>query len=211
MSATIKPARLAVFLDPTGPLRDAILARKALLESRLPNQAYTAHPPHCTLLYGDYGPPERAVAALRTALAGLPVLVQRSTGWLEFPDDTLAGGGHTIAYRLEATDRLLALQLRIAEALGPWHDRNVAAAHPLAGREPFATSLTRYGFPFVGSHWLPHCTIGSPRVAAGTPLLAELMAGSPEHAFEVANISVWLVQGEKHIRQAVIPFDQRYT
>lgn len=198
---------LAIFVEPEGSLRSALLARKALLEARMPAQAYTAHPPHCTLLFGDFGLPEPAVSALRVALADLTPFVLRSTSWRQFPGDTLAGGGHTIAFGLELTEELQRLQRRVAEAIGPWRDRKTAAAHPLARREPFASSLEHYGYPFVGAHWLPHCTIGSPRVAATDPLIAELMSGSPEHTFEVRSVSLWLVHGDQHTRYASVPLN----
>lgn len=198
----------AIFLEPTGPLRDALLGRKAHLERAMPGQAYCSHPPHCTLLFGDYGPPAAWFDALRAAVHGVPPFPVETEGWQLFPNDLLAGGGTTVAFRVRLGPQLGQLQRIVAETLAPHRPpaaRAAAAGHPLAAREPFATSLGRYGFPFVGEHWIPHFTIGSPRVGAETPLVRELSTGSPCHAFRLGEISVWRVAGEEHTRQAGLP------
>jgi len=195
----MKPRISAVFIEPQGTLRTALLEAKALLESRRPGEAYTLHPPHCTIIAGDYGDPAAWLPDLRARVARRPAFTLPVDGWIQFPDDELAGGGHTVAFRAGPTPALLQLQADVAEVLAPF-SRLAPASHPLIGREPFATSLRRFGFPFVGPHWIPHFTIGSPRVAASDPLLRALTAGPPCHSTPVADLSVWNVDDEVHER-----------
>jgi hypothetical protein len=195
----MNPSGTAVFIEPLGSLRSALLERKALLETRLPGQAYTRHPPHATLVFGRYGVPDQWLEALQARLATVAPFELATVDWQEFPNDALAAGGHTIAYRATLTPALLELQRVVADELTPFH--TIAhVPHPLANTEPFATSLRRYGSPFVGPHWIPHFTIGSPRVSANDPLVAALKSGNPQHSIDVAALSVWSVNGDHHER-----------
>jgi hypothetical protein len=83
--------------------------------------------------------------------------------------------------------------------------RSVAVVpHPLADREPFGTSWRRYGFPFVGSHWIPHFTVASLLTAPDDPAVAEVMSVGATHHFTVDSVSVWRVRGDEHERLAVL-------
>lgn len=195
----MKPARTAIFIEPQGTLLEALYDRKAWLEQAMPGQAYCSHPPHCTLLFGDYGAPAEWLEGLSERVAAVPALDLETDAWLQFPGDVQAGGGHTVAYRVRPTPALAGLQQTVADCLAPFIQPSLND-HPLAGKEPFARSLTKYGFPFVGTHWIPHFTIGSPIVAPEAPLLVRLMTVPVRHRFVVRILSVWLVTGDRHER-----------
>ena len=190
---------IAVFIEPHGSLLASLRERKAWLESRMPKQAYCNHPPHCTLLVGKYGSPRDWLGTLRRRLEDVPAFELETVAWQQFPQDDLAGGGHTIAYRVQLTPALAFLQEAVADSLGPFATQE-SNAHPLSGTEPFASSLRKFGFPFVGGHWIPHFTIGSPLVAPESALLTVLMAGPVQHHFVVRSVSVWRVDGDYHER-----------
>ena len=189
----------AFFIEPQGPLLDALRERKAWLEETMPGQAFCSHPPHCTLLFGNYGSPDVWLEALRRRISTLPPFELVTDGWQQFPCDALADGGHTVAYRVRPTPALGYLQQTVAESMALWRSGNVSE-HPLSNREPFASSLRKFGWPFVGPHWIPHFTIGSPLVAPEAPLLAHLMSGSARHRFVARRLSVWCVEGDQHER-----------
>lgn len=189
----------ALFIEPRGTLLDAILERKAWLERTMPGQLYCAHPPHCTVLFGNYQPPDQWLDALSRQIGSIPAFELETDAWQQFPRDALAGGGHTIAYRVRLTPLLAHLQQVVAGCLAPFVTTD-ADAHPLSHAEPFASSLREFGSPFVGAHWIPHFTIGSPMVAPDDPLLTSLMAGPVRHRFIIRDLSVWLVAGERHER-----------
>jgi hypothetical protein len=195
----MNPARTAVFIEPAGSLRAALVELKKTLELAMPGQAYTCHPPHSTLLFGDYGSPEKWIGKLRAAIKLVPPFSLSTDTWQEFPNDLQAAGGHTIAYRVKLSPELLRLQLIVAEIIAPFREP-ASVAHPLAHCEPFGRSLERFGFPFVGPHWIPHFTIGSPQVPAHDPLLVTLMAGSAAHEFQVNHIAIWRVTADHHER-----------
>lgn len=189
----------AVFIEPKGTLLEALVERKAWLEKSMPGQALCGHPPHCTLFYGDYGPPAQWIEDLRRSAGELRAFELETDGWQEFTDDPMTGGGQTVAFRARLSEELARLQRTVADCLAPF-SRGDAMAHPLSETEPFASSLRKFDFPFVGTHWIPHFTIGSPLVEPGSPLVAGLKSGSPSHRFLVRKISVWRVDGDKHER-----------
>lgn len=191
--------KTAIFIEPQGSLRAALVERKQLLEQAMPGQAYTNHPPHSTLLFGDYGPPAIWTEKLRYAVRSVTPFPVSTDGWQQFPNDVQAAGGQTIAYRVRLSPELIRLQLMVAEAIAPFRKPD-SSPHPLGDREPFATSLKQFGFAFVGAHWIPHFTIGSPQLAANDPLLLQLMAGSPVHEFSMKSISIWQVANDHHDR-----------
>ena len=195
----MKHAGLALFIEPQGSLRETLGERKRWLEKNMPGQAYCSHPPHCTLLFSSYDPATAWLEKLRTTVATLPNFEMETTAWLEFPNDALAGGGHTVAYRSPLSSSLATLQMTVAHVLAPFRPLG-QPPHPLAQIEPFAGSLQKYGFPFVGTHWIPHFTIGSPKVAAHSPLLVQLMSGPATHRFSVRSISLWRVDDDHHER-----------
>lgn len=189
----------AIFIEPIGTLREALRERKAWLEQAMPGQPYCGHPPHCTVLFGNYGAPVAWLEALRRLVGVLPAFELETDAWQQFPLDPLAGGGHTVAYRARLTPAITRLQQTVADSLAPFLITS-PEAHPLSRIEPFATSLRKYGSPFVGPHWIPHFTIAAPQVASESPLLAQLMCGSTQYHFVVRSLSVWRVEGDRHER-----------
>lgn len=188
-----------IFIEPQGSLRETLSERKCWLEINMPGQAYCSHPPHCTLLFGSFDLVTAWLEKLRQDVAVLPCFELETNDWMEFPNDTLAGGGHTVAYRCPLLPTLATLQLTVANILSPYRSTG-PSLHPLAKIEPFATSLRHYGYPFVGSYWIPHFTIGSPKVSADSLLLSQLMTGPVAHRFTVRSVSIWHVDGDHHER-----------
>lgn len=189
----------AIFIEPQGTLLEVLLERKAWLEQTMPGQAFCGHPPHCTVLFGAYGSPIAWLESLRQQIGALPVFELETNDWQQFPRDALAWGGCTVTYRVRLTSALSRVQQTVAGCLAPF-PVNSPVSHPLAGTEPFASSLRKFGSPFVGPHWIPHFTIGSPLVAPEAAIVTQLMSGSARHRFFVRKLSVWRVEGDRHER-----------
>ena len=193
----MKRGYTGIFLEPQGTLLETVLESKGWLESVLPRQPYTTHPPHCTLLHGIYGDSTAWLETLRTSLSTKPNFAIETTEWMQFPADRLAGGLSTLALRVRPTPILRHLQLDVARILSA-HVIRDEAAHPLVDQEPFRSSLQLYGSPFVGTHWIPHYTIGAVPEDCSPKLLSELMSRSPQHKFTARSVSVWDIDGNHH-------------
>jgi len=195
-----------IFIEPTGSLAAAIRSLKAEVTRQLPSQTYCSHPPHSTLIAGAFQELNLWQDHLAAALKTESPFTVRTTGFTIFHDDALAGGGHTVAFKAEPSPELFALQKHCADVVKTW--RAPAATTPRAvlfEREPFRSSFAEYGFPFVGSHWLPHFTIASLKVAEDSPLLRAISSGAAQHEFLLDRVSVWEIADDLHTKLFEVP------
>ena len=191
--------KYAVFLEPEGELRDFILDLKSKVDAVLPCQPYCSHPPHSTLIFTWFKDLAAAKNALEKALSGQPSFEITVEENILLKDDVMTGYGHTFALKVKAEPRLFALQQRVAKALEPLIDLEPAPrARGFLKSEPFAGSFRKYGFPFVGNHWIPHFSVASLRVAEGDALLRELMDQDFSFKFRLTRISLVEVNDDRH-------------
>jgi len=193
--------KYAVFLEPEGELRDFILDLKSKVDAVLPCQPYCSHPPHSTLIFTWFKDLAAVKDALEQALSGqssFEIMVEEN---ILFKDDVMADYGHTFALKVKAEPRLFALQQRVAEALEPLIDLEPAPkASGFLENEPFASSFRKYGFPFVGNHWIPHFSVASLQVSEDDALLGELMDRDFSFKFRLARISLVEVNDDRHTK-----------
>ena len=78
------------------------------------------------------------------------------TKWRVFEYDILTGL-NTLCLEIEPTKELKLLQLNVVESLYKFHSRKMK--NNFDG--DLKSSNDKYGYPFVGDHWIPHITIGS--------------------------------------------------
>jgi len=190
---------IAIFVEPTGSLREILIECKTLIERQRPGEPLCSHPPHCTLLHGHYGESSAWLSRLAETISKHASFEIATTGWQVFANDPLTGGGQTLALHAKASASLYELQFAVADVLAsfvfPTGERN-----PLSTREPYATSLRRYGYPYVGAHWIPHFTVASLMVCEDDPWFVALTSAPASHRFLVESISVWNVDGDRHER-----------
>jgi hypothetical protein len=186
-------------MEPVGPLRDFVVDQKRHVEQQLPGQTYCGHPPHATLVVAPYENERDLAAALEDAVDTTGPLDVSTLDMHVFYDDAMAGGGHTVVVRAHLSLELQSLQHAVAHSLRAYlapaqDDRASSQEWP---RE-FQESLDRYGFPFVGAHWIPHFSIASLQVSKNDPLLQELIGMAAEFSFRLSEISLWRVEGDLH-------------
>jgi hypothetical protein len=202
MAAVTGAFRHAVVIEPEGEIREAVLAWKARIAAEWPAAVYLHHPPHCTLWVGDLRS-DAVVEPVLDAVSRLPEFSLAVRSAHAFFDDALAGGGQTCAFAVTLTDDLVRLQHDVAEAVR--QDRRPASGDELPAplrREPFLRSWCDYGFPFVGSHWIPHFTAAALPVPRDHRLVAEFLASTASWQMTVSRVSWWRVAGDRHERAA---------
>lgn len=194
--------RYAVFLEPVGELRDFVIDRKRDVKDVWPGAIYVGHSPHSTLWVGQLHDADAAENALRLVAPSLeewpPV-----AGVLPhvFYDDVLADGGQTCALAIPLTTGLANLQTAVAWTLSPHIEKVTDQALPEALRhQPFLRSWQEYGFPFVGSHWIPHFTIASLPVPRTDQAVERFLEAPCPVLSAICDLSFWRVEGESHDR-----------
>ena len=198
---TMVEERHAVFVEPEGAARAAVVDWKARIARQFPGSAYLHHPPHGTLWVGHVSRADDALAALRRAVAAVPAVAGFACRPHVFYDDAMAGGGQTCAFAAPLTSDLAALQHAVSEALVPYCAVPALVDVPAPLRhEPFVSSVRRYGFPFVGAHWIPHFTVASLLIPRDAALIHEFLEEGPQPSDSIQYVSWWRIVGDDHER-----------
>ena len=83
---------------------------------------------------------------------------------------------------------------------------NVSLAFSLTFRFGFAFLCCRYGFPFVGNHWIPHFSVASLRTEKTDPIIRDFLSNTEQYDFMVDQFSLWRVEGDEHIQLKTVNF-----
>ena len=116
--------------------------------------------------------------------------------------------GHTVVFKARPVPEVFTLQKACGDVLKRWRRDKETASGGILEREPFKSSFAEYGFPFVGSHWIPHFTVASLKVAKDSPLLRTISSGEARHEFLLDRVSVWEIEGDSHTKLFEVPLRQ---
>ena len=187
---------LAIFLLPTGDFRDEIIRWKERVEHQISGQPYTLHPPHMTVLNMEVENEKDGVAivsAFANFNKSIQILINRND---VFWNDT-STGGHTLFFGIEKNDDLFILQKLLAKALQKVK-RDAPPPDYLLGNKQFLESFDKYGFPFVGNHWIPHFSISSVKAEKEHPIIVDFLSTTKKYHFIASQISIWRVDKDEH-------------
>ena len=187
---------LAVFLGPNDSLNEEIIFWKKIIDEKYTNSPYNNHPPHSTVINLDVRNYINAVNDIKKSLYGFKpfdIMVNHKN---VFWNDELTGG-HTIYFGIKKNANLLSFQKAIAESLIN-HKINIPAPNFIRKNKLFYHSYKIYGFPFVGSHWLPHFTVASLITSKQDKLIKKFLDNIKLEKFTVNNFSIWKINGDEH-------------
>lgn len=198
----------AIFVEPTGALRSRINEMKDRVRAILPGSPYCDHPAHSTIVVAPLKDPAVGTSHLPERLAIAPFILHVGEP-LVFYDDAFTAG-HTLAWRVQSDSALLTLQRTVAQLLAPLvNQQALPPLPPPIAREPFLSSYQRFGFPFVGDHWIPHFTIASLQAPRTHPMIKTFLDRSESFELPVQEVSLWLVNGETHTKLRTIKLEGR--
>jgi hypothetical protein len=162
-----------------------------------PSAKYLQHPVHSTLflfmgLPGDEG-------SLFEEIAGLcrnqkPIQIEFN-GWHTFKND-IATGGDTLALSFVLSKSLLKLQEHVG-TMAHQYSRGVLP-YKIEWAGPFQKSFERYGFPFVGDHWIPHLTIASFSDRGKQLISASASSGDTPRVTFMNGLSIYRIYNDGH-------------
>jgi hypothetical protein len=190
--------KYALFIEPKDSLLELIQNWKKFCAEDFPGAPYLSHPPHSTLLYTYFKSNERVIELLKEVTQKMEAFPLVSQQTIVFENDALAGGGHTLAIRANADQALLHLQMQLSESVVPEIELNREILPEAINHGLFAESFSRFGFPFVGQHWIPHFSIASIKADRSHQLIRNFESQSFSFDQEVNEISLWEVKGDEH-------------
>ena len=121
--------------------------------------------------------------------------------WRIFEDDILTGL-NTLCLEVELTKNLLLSQKTIVESLHKFI--SIRNWNNFKGDLKFSNE--KYGYPFVGDHWIPHITIGS------LDLKPDIILNDIKPLFyfpkkiKFNNLSMYIINGDSHTLIKTIQF-----
>lgn len=198
--------RYAIFLEPTGRVRDLLVSWKNRVAGQWPEAVYLTAPPHCTIWAGELVEGAAAAQAVADAAATLDVFPVTLTSPWVFSNDVLAAGGQTCVFLAGPAAPLARLQGALCDVIAPWRKAMRDADLPAPLRHGVTLeSWRRFGFPFVGPHWQPHFTVASLPVPRDAPAVAEFLETPVDQQMETWQLGWWRVSGDRHEWLASLP------
>ena len=186
----------AVFLEPNDSLKKEIIFWKKTINEKYTDSPYNTHPPHSTVINLDVINHINAVNDIKKSLHGFKpfdiIVNHKDVFW----NDKITGG-HTIYYSIKKNDSLISFQKVIAESLIN-HKIDIPAPDFISNDKLLYNSHKTYGFPFVGSHWLPHFTVASLMTSKQDKLIKKFLANIKLEKFKVNDFSIWKIKGDEH-------------
>lgn len=189
--------RIAIFIEPSGGLKTNILHWKNKVNDEFSMQPYCSHPPHSTLIQTEVTDVGMAIAETGNSLRSSPSFELRSDEASVFWKDAATGGGHTLVWKLTQSSQLKELQLKVAKSIAPFSCERLTPSYVKDSPLLF-DSFERYGFPFVGDHWIPHMTIASLQVKSDHKIIEAFLDQSKTFQMKVEEISCWRIEEDQH-------------
>ena len=127
---------------------------------------------------------------LRNDLTPLSIQINN---WRVFEDDVLTGL-NTLCLEVELTKNLILFQKKIVESLHKFI--TIRNRNNFKGDLKFSNE--KYGYPYVGDHWIPHITIGSLDLKPGMILNDIKPFFDFPKKIKFNNLSIYSIDGDSH-------------
>lgn len=187
---------IAVFLLPKSDLNERIVYWKNRVQDTLINQPYTNHPPHLTILNVTTINNNQCLDIISNISSKIKPFKIKAYRTNVFWNDNLTGG-HTLFFEIKKNNNLLNLQISIAKAISKMKE-SIPPPKKLRNNNIFLESYNKYGFPFVGDHWIPHFSISSMQTKKTHPIIKEFLSETKTYDLLVEQLSIWEIDEDDH-------------
>ena len=193
---------LAVFILPEEPFTSELVFWKNKIRKDFPKQPYTDHPPHLTLINLDSIDESEAIKKLSSFSKKLGSIKIEVNSRNVFLNDAFTGGD-TIYFGLKQSNSLMKLQILIADALVPIK-KNINLNYSFKNDSLLFRSNKKYGFPYVGHHWIPHFTVASLTDNKRKKILKNFLSFPASFDFKINRFSIWRINQDVHTKLKTI-------
>ena len=188
---------IGIFIEPNKDLKKYIDKWKKKIDKKFIRTKLTSHPAHSTIYYANLKKDKDVLKTLETILKTVNSFEISVNKTLIFYDDALTGGD-TMCLLVNKNNKLFQIQKKIAENLKSFIKKNSNSNRKFTNKT-LSTSVKKYGYPFVGKHWLPHFTIGSIKDKRNSSELKQFVEERVKFTNNINYISAWKINGNKHI------------
>ena len=193
---------LAVFILPKEPFTSELLFWKNKIKKNFPKEPYANHPPHLTLINLDCIDESEAIKKLSSFSKKLGSIKIEVNSRNVFLNDAFTGGD-TIYFGLKQSNSLMKLQILIADSLVPIK-KNINLNNSFKNDSLLFRSNKKYGFPYVGDHWIPHFTVASLIDNKRKKILKNFLSYPASFDFKINRFSIWRINQDVHTKLKTI-------
>ena len=197
--------KLGVFYCLEDGFENDIESFKSFFSSKCEISKYLNHLPHLSLYVFNINSHNLndVIFEFNQIQKSLNKLSAKIVKWRVFENDILTKL-NTLCLEIELSNELKFLQKNIADTLCNFNIKN----HDEFEGE-MKLSNDRYGYPFVGNHWIPHITIGSMDIKSKNLLeLSEKLFVFPQK-ISINNICLFKIKDDHHELIKKIDFERR--
>ena len=188
---------IGIFIEPNKELKIHINKWKNKINKKFIRTRLTLHPPHSTIYYANLIKDKDILNVLEATVKTIDSFRISVNKTLIFYDDELTGGD-TMCLLINKNDKLFQIQKKIAKSLKFFIKKNSNAKQKFTNKA-LSTSVKKYGYPFVGKHWLPHFTIGSIKNKRNSSEFKQFTKEKVKFTNNINYISAWKISGNKHV------------
>jgi 2'-5' RNA ligase len=190
---------IGIFIEPNGKLKKYINNWKKKINKNFIKTKLTSHPPHSTIYYANLTNNKNIINNLKRILKKIDsfkIIINKTD---IFYDDKLAGGD-TLYLSIKKNTKLFHIQKKIADELkfhiktSSYKNKNINLKNKVLMK-----SQKKYGYPFVGDHWMPHFTISSIKNKRNSPEFKQFIDEKIRFINKINSISVWKISGNRHV------------
>ena len=189
---------IGIFIEPRKELKNYIKKWKRNIQQSFKNSKLTSHPPHSTVYYSNIFFNKDSLKELdkiSKKIKPFKIIANKNDIFL---NDKLAGGD-TIYIAIKKNKKLYKLQEQIAEKLKPFlNKKKLIKKNVILKDKLLLKSFKKYGYPFVGGHWMPHFTISSVKNGNNSDIFKNFIKEKIKFENRVEYISVWKISGNQH-------------
>ena len=102
-------------------------------------------------------------------------------------------------YCVERNEALFNLQQSLAKSLQEMK-KTIQPPKNLTKDKNYLKSFEKYGFPFVGNHWVPHFSVASLQTKKTDIIINDFLQNNKRYDFMVNKFSIWRIDGDQHTK-----------
>lgn len=187
--------KYGIFLIPPAGVCQKIVEIKNEVASLDRDATYLTHPVHTSVfLFNTSLHLDAIVIHLGELLSDLVKFEVEISGWYVFYNDILTHK-HTLTMGLVRNQIISNLQTSIAKKITQLPTEPIHYDSEWKGE--YLTSFKLWGYPFVGSHWIPHITIAS---VENKSIIEQIQQKFPFEASTLlfSTIALFLIDNDEH-------------
>ena len=157
---------------------------------------YIKHPPHCTIYVSNLINQKKVIEEIKNVTDNFKSFKIKINQTNIFLNDKFTGKD-TIYLNINENKKIFTLQKDLAYNLKNLVKKKRSNNLKLLNKQ-MKNSFTKFGFPFVGSFWKPHFTIGSIKNFKNETDYSAFKKSKVYFEQNVKTISLWKITKNKH-------------